>query len=235
MRFISIGLACALVALATPFTARGNIVFFFAGAEANVDGQTLPAFSGSNTLTVKPTGHVGTLNNNTPGQAFRTPFGLGVRNPNPNPPDPLNDRSFFFNSFHVDGNDPEFLRLEFSEPIKLLTVVFTNAGPGSTDRFGLAVDGVAVNVPAVFGTDIIKDLRPPGLAAGIVRIPDAVPTGKTFAFLASNWGPATFDEWNVEKVEVVPEPATLLVFSALGLGIVGWCHKRRRTKRRPAG
>ena len=101
----------------------------------------------------------------------------------------------------------------------------------ATDRFGLVVDGNNVDVPALFGTDVIKDLHPAGLAPGVVRFPDTVPGGTTFDFLAQNWGGASFDEWNLEKLEVVPEPASIFAFSFLGLAAVAWRH--RSTRREP--
>jgi hypothetical protein len=221
-----------LTALAVPVASQAAVVFDFrapnTASEGSVEGQALKAFSGSNTLTVTPTGNLvgGTPAQNANANAFRTVWGLGVQNLN----DPTGDKSAFFKSIHVDGNTPEFLRLEFSDPVKITTAVFAYAGAGSTDRFGLVVDGVPVNVAALFGTNVIKDLQPPGFAPGIVRFPAAVPSGKVFDFLAVNWGNGVFDEWNLEKLEaeVVPEPSSLMAWTLAGLGVAVWRKRRRR-------
>jgi hypothetical protein len=151
-------------------------------------------------------------------------WGLGVQNLN----DPTGDKSSFFNKIHVDGNSPEFLRLEFSSAVQISTVVFAYAGSGSTDRFGLAVDGVPINVTALFGTNVIKDLHPLGFAPGIVNFPAAVPAGKVFDFFAVNWGGGAFDEWNLEKMEVIPEPSSLIAWSLAGLGVAAYRRFRRK-------
>lgn len=197
-----------------------------AASEGIVENQIIPATSGSSTLTLKPSGFLigGTPSENANAHAFRTVFGLGVLNSN----DPAGDKSTFFNSIHVDGNIPEFLRLEFSEAVRLNFVFFQFAGAGSTDRFGLAVDGTPIDLISLLGTDVIKNLHPPGFAPGFVFFPDTLPLGTTWDFLAANWGAGTFDEWNLEKVDVVPEPSCLILVTALSLVGIGWHASRRR-------
>jgi hypothetical protein len=229
MRSISI-LVLPLLILWASSPAQAGIVFDFrapnTASEGSVENQVFNAFSGSNTLTVKTTGNLvgGTPAQNNNANAYRTVWGLGVQNLN----DPAGDLSSFFRSIHVDGNSPEFLRLEFSTSVQIKTVVFAYAGAGSTDRFGLAVDGVPVNVASLFGTDVIKNLQPPGFAPGVVHFPTTVPAGRVFDFIAANWGAGAYDEWNLEKMEVVPEPSSLFAWTVAGLGIAVW---RRRKKR----
>lgn len=232
MRASVLFLAVGFLFFVAPVLHAGAVFDFRApnaAAEGSVENQTFSAPFGAGVLTVRTTGHLinGTPAQNANANAFRTVWGLGVQNLN----DPTGDRSTFFNSIHVDGKDPEFIRLEFSQSVKLQTAVFMYAGAGSTDRFGLVVDGNKVDVPALFGTDVIKDLHPAGLAPGVVRFPDTVPGGTTFDFLAPNWGGASFDEWNLEKLEAVPEPASIFAFSFLGLAAVAWRH--RSTRREP--
>lgn len=200
--------------------AHAGILFVFQEPVRNVEGESFSSTTPSN-INVQTTGHL--LGGTNGADAFITPFGLGVLS------GPA-DLGAVTGLPHVDGLNPEFLRLEFSEPVQMQRAFFHFAGPGSTDTFDLVIDGVDIDVPSVFGTNRIKNLAPAGQAAGWVEFPDTLPVGKKFDFVAANWstGTMTFDEWNLEKAEVIPELTPFLLLSMLCVPLTAiFCLRRR--------
>jgi len=119
----------------------------------------------------------------------------------------------------------EFVRLVFNEPVQITEAKFAFAG--QYERFDLAVDGVNLDVPRIFGSDVIYDLAPPKQFKGTVEFPrDKLPFGTVWDFIA----PTPQDSWLLENVDVIPEPGTLLVWSTLCLSAVGLRGFRHRIR-----
>jgi hypothetical protein len=226
MKTVITCLAAAVLFLVPVRAASAAILFCFLGPEANVEGVPQDALSGSTTIKATPRGGqlVGGVFVDAGFDAYITPLGLGVAR---TPPDRVMTMvsaipPVFINTFDVDGRGgiSEVIRLEFSTSIKLIDAFFTNVGP--LDSFGLAIDGVNI------GTFSFSDplFKPAGSALGIIRFPDALPLGTTIDFIAADAKSA----WNLRDVNVVPEPTTLAVWSALGL-CVGAFRRWRPRKR----
>jgi hypothetical protein len=198
--------------------------------EVDVEGTTFAPVSstGSGNLRVTVTGELlgGTAAENADAHAILSDWGLGVARQYD--PPAVEDRDPYTWRTHVDGTGakPEVLRLEFNDQVQLTKVLFTWVG--AFEKFDLAIDGTDIDIAAVFGTDEIYKLAPPGHAAGLVLFPDTLPFGTVFEFIARN--PA--DAWNIENVEVIPEPSTLLIWAGLGIGGVGLAWRRRRDRKR---
>jgi hypothetical protein len=128
------------------------------------------------------------------------------------------------NTFVVDSNDGgEFIRLQFSAPVQLELVYFTDAGPH--ERFSLLADGQAIDIKGIFGTDVITAIHP----AGMVQFPAGMPFATTYDFIAHS-------SWVLHNVHVnggeVPEPSTAIIWCALGVPGLGWSGWRRRAAAR---
>jgi hypothetical protein len=193
--------------------------------EQNVEGVAIASVTPASTITVTPTAGITGASDDLV-DTIRSEWGLGVLNGHDLP-----DRSFLFNRVHVDGqsNNPaggdEFITLSFSDKVQITKVVFAFVGIGSPDTFGLSIDGVDVDVAALFGTDNIAALAPSGSPPGVVLFPDAVGFGNEWTFYARGIN----DEWNIERVEVIPEPATAIIWSGMALGALAF-YRRRRSK-----
>ena len=137
---------------------------------------------------------------------------------------PNGDRNAYVKRVLVDGTfGAEYIRLVFNDPVQVTQVKFAMAG--TFERFDLAVDGVNLDVPSIFGSDVIYNLAPPQQYKGTVRFPlDKVPFGTVWDFIA----PTSQDTWLLQNVDVIPEPTTLLVWSSLCLGAFGLRGLRRR-------
>ena len=213
----------ALIPLNSAFA--GVSVFDFRnsfGVQTNVEGTAFTPVSGTAGLTVTPFGNLigGTSTQNANADAIQGDWGLGVLNKNVPVGD---DVGIYGGRVHVDGsNSPEFLRLEFSDKVKITQVSF--AYVGGFEKFGLAVDGVKIDVAALFGTDELLKLGAPNVAFPA----DSLPWGKTWDFFAAN----PIDEWNIEGVEVIPEPTTFLIWSGLAMTGVGLGWRKRRQRKR---
>ena len=229
LRIAALGTAVLCVAMSSADDAMAAVSRFdFSGPlfqEANVEGQTFQALPGGSNLSVTTTGGVlgGSAAQNANYDAIQTDWGLGVLDKN----DPQGDRSWLFNRIHVDGKGSagEVIRLDFSEKIEVKSVFFAWAGP--LEKFGLAIDGVAVDVVAAFGTDNIWNLAPAGRPPGLVEFPETLAWGNTFEFIAQGAN----NEWNIENVEVVPEPTTLAIWAQFALGAT-FLHGRRKRRRK---
>ena len=209
----------ALIPLNSAFA--GVSVFDFRnafGVQTNVEGVAFTPVSGTSGLTVTPTGNL--INGSTNADAIQGDWGLGVLNKDV----PAGtDAGVLGGRIHTDGyNSPEFLRLEFSDQVKITKVSF--AFVGAFETFGLAVDGVMVDVAGLFGTDQLLSLGAPN----VVFPADNLPWGTTWDFFAAN----PIDEWNIEGVEVIPEPTTFLIWSGLAFTGVGLGWRKRRQRRR---
>jgi hypothetical protein len=202
--------------------------------ERDVEGEEFEPVSstGPGNLRVTVTGGIlgGTPAENDNAHAVLSDWGLGVNGD----VSAGEDRHYFTRRTHVSKNSPgEVLRLQFSDDkgnprkVQLTKVLFTWVG--AFEKFDLAIDGKDIDVPAVFGTDEIYKLRPRCHVPGLVLFPDTLPFGTTFEFIARNCG----DAWNIENVEVIPEPSTLLIWAGLGIGGVGLAWRRRRKRIRP--
>lgn len=191
--------------------------------ETNVEGVTLSAVSGDLTINVTPQGALigGSSSQNNMVDTIKSDWGLGLLNRNV-----ANDRSTLFRRIHIDGtNSPEMIRLIFSDEVKVEEIFFAFVGP--FERFDMAVDGVDIDVVSELGTDLIYRLAPDKRPPGLVRLPDSLPSGKVWDFLAKNAG----DEWNIEGIDVgkIPEPSALMgLASLLALGLVVR-HRRRKS------
>ena len=229
-RVISIvcGIAAALLAAESGASTINQLFDFSAPflTEENVEGMAIGA-SGGGALTVTPTGGLinGTASENSAVDVIRGDWGLGLLNSNVSAGD---DRSRLFRRIHVDGsNQPEVLRLEFSDAVHIDELFFAYVGP--FESFDLAVDGVDINIPLALGTSEIYRMAPKGTAPGTVILPDTLPFGKVWEFFARS----AYDEWNIEglAVSAVPEPSTAvgliaLAFVGCGAGVT----RRRRTR-----
>lgn len=182
-------------------------------AHTDVQGQTFAPESGSPLFQATVYGGKVGQAPNSIARAYLVDYGLGVKDTSA----PNGDRDKLLNRVLVDGTySAEYIRLVFNEPVQVTQVKFAMAGP--FERFGLAVDGVTLNVKAIFGSDVIYDLAPPKQFKGTVNFPtEKLPFGTTWDFIA----PTAKDSWLLENVTVIPEPTTLLVWSSLCLGALG--------------
>jgi hypothetical protein len=227
----TIGLFFILAGLASSAPASTMYDFrTFDGSNVNVEGTPIASISGP-AATVTPRGFLVT---GSPDDAiaYQTPFGLGIQDvtalpvveakPNGSGPNVFLPGTWSkTNTFHVDGrNGGEFLRLEFSAPVRLLNACFALIGP--YDQYGVAVAG---ETPTTFFN--ISSM-------GDVAFPD-LPFATAFDLHAPAWNSSTssFSEWNLQKleVEVIPEASSLAVWAILAMAAFAVVHFRSRLRR----
>lgn len=189
-------------------------------AHTDVQGQTFAPISGSPLFEATVYGGKVGQPPNGNARAYLVDFGLGVQDTSA----PNGDRDSYLKRVMVDGTfGAEYIRLVFNEPVQVTKAKFF--GAGAFERFGLAVDGVTVDVKSILGSDVITALAPSRTYTNTVNFPvNKLPFGTVWDFIA----PTAADSWLLENVEVIPEPATLLVWSALCLGACGLPGVRRR-------
>jgi hypothetical protein len=219
----SVVLTTVLLAVCPSLSA--SVTFNFQGNDNNAPVDSLSYTSEGLTVTV-----VGSLLDGRPAQVQDSGWGLGVFNPH----DPLGDRHFF-GGYAVDGKDgPEAVTLVFSQAVRLKVLLFGSVG--AYDTLKLEVDGVDVNLKSPQGTTKIQD-HP--ASTNQVAVPNSVPAGHVFRFLAANYGTTAeegmaYDDWKLEKIEVepiepvVPEPASMIIWLAFGLAGIGLTWNFRR-------
>jgi hypothetical protein len=223
MRKLRVGLALAIAICSSPRPAAAAVsMFHFGGSNQAVQGQTYSPVSGSTRYNVTVYGaKVGSQPSLTSGgQAYLVPEGLGVLDPSA----ASGDVNSLVNRVQVNGTlGGEYIRLQFNESVQISQLKFAFAGLG--EKFDIAVDGKNLDVAALLGTDEIYQLAPAGQFRGTVNLPSSVmPFGKTWDIIA----PSVTDSWNLENCEVVPEPATLAIWSVLSLGAMAYRPLRRR-------
>ena len=220
----TVGVFFILAGLAS--SAAASTMYDFRGVEENVEGTALNSISGPS-ATVTPRGFL-VSGSADDAFAYKTPFGLGIQDVTAPPvvsgkangsgPTVFLPGSWSTtNTFHVDGrNGGEFLRLEFSAPVRLLNACLTLVGP--FEQYGVAVAGEA---PTFFNIG----------SMGEVAFPD-LPFATAFDLYAPAWSSSTssYSEWNLQKleVEVIPEASSFAVWAILAMAAFAGVHFRSR-------
>ena len=216
MRPLSKLLPAVFVVLATS-NAFAGIVFNLQGNDGLIE-DTDPAFTQTNggfTMTAE-----GFLANGTEVGIHQSNWGLSVVNTL----DPSGDISNvlgqilpgFASPFGVDGNDPEYIEFRFDRCVTLVNTLFAHIG--EFDSFLLTVDGNLVNLGA------LADFPNNGVLVDFTGLDPTDLTGSQFRFYADSPN----SDWTIEQLEVVPEPATFVLWAGLGLGFTVMRRQRRK-------
>jgi hypothetical protein len=146
----------------------------------------------------------------TSARAYLDKWGLGVLNPQ------VGLDTGVVGQVQLDGrNGGEYLRLEFSAPVRLTYLTF--ASVGLTDKFELLADGDPVDLLAMFpGTSTIRAIsNVQGLWPGKVDFTrGAVPLPFATVWDVAVAGPVLGDGIQLENVgvDLLPEPSSLVLW-----------------------
>ena len=133
----------------------------------------------------------------------------------------------------IDDNTPrrrerrEVMRFDFGQRTALQSITFSNAA-GRRDSISLSVDGVAIDLISLFGSDRIQTIGSGAGSVFTVLFSGLIPNGSVFAITdgAGQRGGDDFSIKGLTAVSAVPLPASLFLFLG-ALGLTGVIARRR--------